>query len=115
MKTQGGCHCGKVRYEADLQLKEGLACNCSICSKRGSLLEFIPAANFSLLSGKDSLTEYKFNKHVIQHLFCNTCGILSFANGQMPDGTKMVAVNLRSVDNIDVDKLKINHYDGKNH
>lgn len=113
MKHQGGCHCGKVRFEADLNLSEALSCNCSICLKRGSLLEFQEADKFKLLSGEDSLTDYLFNKKVIHHMFCKTCGILPFGRADMPDGKKMVAINVRCVDDIDINKLKINHFDGK--
>ena len=69
MKYTGGCHCGKVRFEVDMDLKEVISCNCSMCAKRGSLLAFVPEENFTLLSGEDALTDYQFNKKVIHHLF----------------------------------------------
>ena len=46
----GGCHCGKVRYEATTDLGQVLSCNCSICTKRGLLLSFVPAASMALKS-----------------------------------------------------------------
>ncbi len=115
MKTYtGSCHCGAVHYEVDIEnLKEVIDCNCSICSKRGSLFTFVPATQFRLNKGKENLTEYQFNKHVIHHLFCKTCGILSFAEGKGPDGTEMVGVNVRCLDDIDISSLTLNHYDGK--
>ena len=61
----GGCHCGKVRYEVRLELGEVLECNCSICSKTGSLLAFVPASQFELNSGADALREYQFGKRRI--------------------------------------------------
>ena len=115
MKHQGGCHCGKVRYEVEMKLENAIACNCSICLKRGSLLDFVPEGNFKLLSGNDFLTNYQFNKKVIHHLFCKNCGILSFGRGSTPDGQKMVAINIRCLDNVDLDKIKIHPYDGKSH
>ena len=80
----GGCHCGRVRYEAELSLDGIVACNCSICQKRGSLLAFVPQSQFRLLAGEDALTDYQFNKKVIHHLFCATCGVASFAHGEKP-------------------------------
>jgi len=64
----GGCHCGSVRYEVALELGELLACNCSICSKTGSLLAFAPAARFSLRAGADQLSDYQFAGKRIHHL-----------------------------------------------
>jgi hypothetical protein len=110
----GGCHCGAVRFEADMDLSgTAITCNCSMCSKMGSVLAFVPATQFRLLSGDEALTDYQFNKKVIHHLFCSKCGIRSFARGAMPDGTPVAAVNLRCVDDVDVSTLKTHQYDGK--
>jgi hypothetical protein len=59
--------------------------------KRGGLLTFVPAAKFTLISGEDDLTDYQFNKKIVHHLFCHTCGVGSFAKGRAPDGTDFVA------------------------
>jgi hypothetical protein len=111
----GGCHCATVRYEASLELGEVLACNCSRCSKLGWLLAFIPAQDFRLISGEASLTDYLFNKHVIHHLFCSKCGVESFARGKGPDGSDVVAINVRCLDGIDVDALTVKKFDGRNY
>lgn len=114
MKHTGGCHCGKVRYEVEMKIENALSCNCSVCLKRGSLLDFAPENSFKLLSGENNLTDYQFNKKVIHHFFCKDCGILPFGKGLAPDGSKVVAVNLRTIDSIDLKNLKVNEYDGKN-
>jgi hypothetical protein len=114
MRT-GGCHCGRVRYEVKLDLEQPvITCNCSMCGRSGTMLAFVPAARFQLQSGEDALTEYRFNKKQIAHLFCKTCGIRSFARGAMPDGTPMVAVNVRCIDDIDLTALATQQFDGKN-
>jgi hypothetical protein len=109
----GGCHCGAVRYEVEADLDQAMQCNCSICSKRGHLLSFVPADRFRLLSGDDRLTDYQFAHKVIHHLFCATCGVGSFARGAMPDGAPMVAVNMRCVDGVDLGALKLSQFDGR--
>lgn len=109
----GGCHCGKVRFQVKTSLAEVVSCNCSICSKTGSLLSFAPASEFELLSGEDNLSDYQFNKHIIHHLFCKTCGIRSFAHGVGPDGNKSFAINARCLDDVDVSTLTPMHFDGK--
>lgn len=114
MKTyKGGCHCGKVSYEVELDLNQVIECNCSICSKRGSLLAFTPANNFKLLKGENDVTDYQFHKFVIHHLFCKTCGILSYSTGKDPKGNDMVAINVRCLDNVDPKTLIIVPFDGR--
>lgn len=113
-KHQGRCHCGKVRYEVALDLAEPvIACNCSMCGRAGTLLAFASEQDFQLLSGEEALTDYRFNKHVIEHLFCSTCGIKSFGRGTSPAGTPMVAVNVRCLDDVEVGKLNVRQYDGR--
>lgn len=115
MKYSGGCHCGKVRYEVDLDLeKPVVTCNCSMCGRAGTLLSFVPASQFTLLSGADELTDYKFNKMRISHVFCSVCGIKSFARGTAKDGSPMIAVNTRCIDGVSLDAVKIQKFDGKN-
>jgi len=79
----GGCHCG-VRYEATSDLRQVIACNCSICRKKGTILSFVPASAFTLKSGAGSLQDYQFNHRVIHHLVCGTCGVEAFARGMVP-------------------------------
>jgi hypothetical protein len=111
----GGCQCGNVRYEVDLDLAGVMACNCSRCQRLGSLLAFAPAGSFTLLKGEDAMTDYTFNKNVIHHLFCATCGIQSFARGTAPDGREMAAINVRCLDDVDIDALPVQKIDGRSH
>lgn len=109
----GGCHCGAVRFRVKAAIDGALTCNCSICSKTGTALTFVPAAQFELLSGADHLTDYQFGKKHIHHLFCRTCGIRSFARGAAPDGSEVVAVNVRCLDGVDLGSIPMKTYDGK--
>lgn len=114
LKTYAGsCHCGKVRYQVDTQLSPVIQCNCSICSRTGALLTFVPPEQFRLLSGEDALTDYQFNTKNIHHLFCSTCGIRSFARGTNPSGTPSYAINVRCLADVDPNTLQITHVDGK--
>jgi hypothetical protein len=109
----GGCQCGKVRYDVSMEVGEVISCNCSRCGRLGSLLAFVPVQDFKLTSGEGGTTEYQFNKHVIHHLFCSTCGIESFARGRRPDGAEMVAINVRCLDGVDPESLKVKQVDGR--
>jgi hypothetical protein len=109
-----GCQCGAVRYEVMADLDHTMTCNCSRCRRTGTVMSFVPSSQFRLVSDEGAMTEYLFNKHVIHHLFCSTCGIQSFSRGQMPDGTPMIAINCRCLDEVDVDALPPSQkFDGK--
>lgn len=114
MKTyEGGCHCGQIRFTVDMDIKEVMSCNCSICSKKGHLLAFSPEANFRLTQGAAALSDYQFGSKTIHHLFCKNCGIGSFGRGNMPDGAPIVAVNVRCLDNVDIESFPVQKFDGK--
>lgn len=115
MKTthSGGCQCGAVRFEANAEVKEVIACNCSRCGKLGSLLTFVPTDDFKLLAGENAMTEFLFNRHVIHHLFCSTCGIEPYARAVNPKGEAVIAINARCLDDVDLAALTVRNYDGK--
>ena len=109
----GSCHCGAVQYTVELDLAApAVACNCSMCGRAGTLLAFVPAEKFTLDQGEQNLSIYKFNKHVIDHMFCKTCGIKPFARGKVAKGDT-VAVNVRTLDDVDVFTQPTTQYDGK--
>jgi hypothetical protein len=109
----GSCHCGAVRYQVELDLEaEALSCNCSMCGRAGTLLQFVTPDKFKLEQGEANLSDYQFNKHVIHHLFCKTCGIKPFARGEGPRGPT-VAINVRTLEGIDTFTLKSKHFDGR--
>ncbi len=109
----GGCHCGAVQFKVTAALDNVISCNCSICAKRGLLLIFAASDQFTLLSGGDKLVDYQFNKKIIHHQFCRTCGIESFARGEGPGGGEMVAINVRCLADVDIAELPTMPFDGK--
>lgn len=109
----GGCHCGRVRYEATTDLATVYSCNCSICTKRGLLPTFVRPEQFTLQAGGDALVDYQFARKAIHHLFCETCGVESFARGRSPDGGEMIAVNVRCLDDVDLSALTLTPVNGK--
>lgn len=103
-----------MRYEVQLDLSQPvLECNCSHCQVKGLLLSFAPAEKFTLLSGEDALTEYRFNTEKIQHQFCSICGVECFGRALDPQGVPTAAINVRTIDDIDLAPLTRMPYDGK--
>jgi len=113
MIYKGACHCGAVAFEVEGELTGAMACNCSICSRKGVLMWFVPRTKLRLLTPEENMTTYTFNKHVIKHLFCKVCGIHSFGEGVDPKGNQMAAVNIRCVEDINLDSIPVTHFDGK--
>ena len=109
----GGCHCGKVRYEVTTDLERVMQCNCSICSKKGFLLNFVPADKFELLSGKNELVDYQFNTKNVHHLFCRSCGVQSFGTGTGRQGAQVYMVNVRCLDEVELSDFEVTPFDGK--
>ncbi len=114
MNYTGNCHCKKVTFEVKMSLEGIISCNCSYCSIKGLWLGFAPRDNFTLVSGEENLTTYKFNKHVIDHTFCKDCGVQSFSFGTGPDGNPVVAINVRSLNEVDLSTLQVTTFDGRN-
>lgn len=109
----GSCHCGKVKYEVSTDLASVIECNCSICSRAGYLLNFVPADKVNVLSGLDALKSYRFNKMHVDHQFCTNCGVRPFGQGKAPDGTTMFAINVRCLEGVDPKSLQITQVDGR--
>ena len=58
--------------------------------------------------------EYRFNKKIIHHLFCRSCGVEPFARGKMPDGSPAIAINVRCLEGVETSTLKPMPFDGRN-
>jgi hypothetical protein len=83
-----------------------------MCAKKGFLHLIVTPEQFELLRGKDALTTYRFNTGVAQHTFCSTCGIHPFYVPRSdPD---KIDVNVRCLDGVDVSKIEVKGFDGKN-
>jgi hypothetical protein len=111
----GGCHCGAVRFEVQLDLAAGASrCNCSICTKTAQTGASVKPEAFKLLSDPGATSSYQWGGKTATRYFCKTCGIHCFARGHLAElGGDYVSVNYNCLDQVDPSTLAITYWDGR--
>ncbi|MEM6708156.1 MAG: GFA family protein [Pseudomonadota bacterium] len=112
-RLSGGCHCGAVRFEVIVPDRFTVdECNCSICEAVGFLHLLVAREDFTLLTGEEHLTDYRFGSGTARHRFCSRCGVKAFYIPRShPNG---VSVNARCLDAVPLEDLVIEPFDGRN-
>lgn len=113
MTYQGSCHCGRIAFDVEGTLEGAMACNCSICQRKGMLMWFVPRDALTLRTPETDASTYLFNKHLIRHRFCPVCGIHAYAEAQSPQGQPMAAVNIRCLEDVDLAQVPVEQFDGR--
>lgn len=113
---RGSCHCGAVRFQADLDLAaSSFRCNCSICRRTRFWAAVAAAEGFRLLAGEQELTEYLFHSRRNQHFFCRRCGVRAFGVGNDTPVGKMYGVNIGCLEGVseeELSRIPITYVDG---
>jgi len=117
---KGSCHCGAVKFEADIDLTQGSGkCNCTFCTKIRNWGTFIKPDAFRVISGEDMMIGYKAHEQTPSlHTFCKVCGVRTFERGHLEQiGGDYVAIHLGSLDDASIDELvsgPVRYSDGRN-
>ncbi|KWS06370.1 Gfa-like protein [Lysobacter capsici AZ78] len=111
-KQSGSCHCGRVTFELQADIREAMECNCSICHREGAIWFGADDASLRILSGESDLSLYQFGTMAAKHYFCGVCGVSTFSRPRI--APNWWVVNLRCIDGIDLSELKIYPFDGRN-
>ena len=111
--VQGRCHCGRVQFQARIDLRNGFRCNCTICTKLGSFVATAEPGSF-VLSGEENLNTYSFGQQRLRRFFCKSCGTLCFARGPGAQPRQEdVNVNLNTLEGIELRDLPVGYFDGR--
>lgn len=116
---RGSCHCGAVRFEAEIDLESGTGrCNCSYCTKIRTWNALVKPEAFRLIAGEEALSSYEFGTRSGHHLFCRHCGVHPFDRGHVKElGGDFVAISIACLDNMspgDFGALPVTYADGRN-
>jgi hypothetical protein len=112
---EGGCHCGAVRFRAELDLASGAGrCNCSVCTKTSVTSKLLKPAALTLLAGEDALSTYAWGYKISTRFFCKHCGVHCFGRGHLEElGGDYASVNANTLDDIDPSQLQVLYMDGR--
>jgi len=99
----GACHCGAIRYDADIDLSAGTTrCNCTYCRKLRNWGAAADAATFHVTAGEDQLRRYEGRGDGTNyHAFCGRCGIRLFARGNIAElGGEFVSIAISTLEDV---------------
>lgn len=102
MKVDGGCHCGRIRYEAEVDPAKVVICHCTDCQTlSGSAFRtVVPAIDgtFRLLSGMPKVyTKIGENGNRPEQAFCPNCGAPIYSAPAAGEGTKVFALRVGTI------------------
>ncbi len=112
----GSCHCGRARFEVDVDLDHVRVCDCSVCRRRGALIHRVPEEAVRMLTSLEELTLYRWHTFTAEDYFCPTCGILPFRRPRTRTASEANqgvepfsgwSINVRCLDGVDLDGLAV--------
>ncbi len=117
----GSCHCGRVRFEVDLELDHVRVCDCSICRKRGALIHRVAASQIRMLTPLEEMTLYQWHTLTAEDYFCPVCGILPFRRPRVRTPSEKTgggaeftgwSVNVRCLEGVDLEAVPVKRVHG---
>ena len=107
----GSCHCGQIKFLIDAEITQLTTCDCSLCKKKNALMTKVHENQFQLLSGADTIAEYRWNTKVARHFFCADCGIYTFHKKRSePDH---YGINIHCLDGFDASAVPVRKTTGR--
>jgi hypothetical protein len=101
MKIDGGCHCGHITYEAEIDTNRVVACHCTDCQTMSGApfraVAFSAMGGFNLLTGELKIyVKTAESGNPRQQAFCPECGTPIYAT-ETGDEPKAYGIRLGSI------------------
>ena len=101
-KFTGSCHCGAVVFRISSNFNKTIRCDCSLCKRKGTVINLIETNEFELLKGSEVLSLYEWNSKIAKHYFCKICGIYTH---HIRRSVAAMGVNVGCFDHLTIDDL----------
>ena len=98
MKIDGGCHCGAITYEAEIDPEKVAICHCTDCQALSAsafrTVVRVPEADFRILTGEPKIYIKTGDSGAKRAQgFCSECGSAIYATS-VDDGPKVFGLRL---------------------
>ena len=115
VKSRGGCHCGAIQYEAEIDPEQVLICHCTDCqSLSGSAyrtVAFVPEDKFQLLKGQPKVyVKIAESGNEREQSFCDTCGSPIYSAPHSEPGDRVLGIRVGTLEIRDQLKPKKQYY-----
>jgi hypothetical protein len=77
-------------------------------------MAYYSPAKVKILSKPGSTQEYIWGDKSIAQVRCGECGCLSHWRSLDPKQTDRMGINARLFENVEIDKIRVRHFDGAN-
>jgi hypothetical protein len=99
-----------LQFEIDADIKSGVQCDCSLCTRKNAVMLRLPKDKFRLLNDENALSLHAWNTRAAKRYFCKQCAI--YTHHQPRTRADMIGVNLGCIDDIDVTELPLERLPG---
>lgn len=110
MSLTGSCHCGDVKVAVPAAPAWVGSCNCSLCSKLGTLWSYFPDADVQVSGHTEA---YVWNSRSIGIHHCPRCGCTTHWETLGHDFGRM-GVNARLFEGFNIGTVEVREIDGAN-
>jgi len=108
------CHCNRVQFEFNADIKNIWTCNCSLCVVRDGHWAYLNKEQLTFIRGEELLKSYRYNTHTSQNMFCRICGIHLLCQPRVYPDRYAVRLECVEGDFLEDVAAQVYNFDGRN-